>query len=636
MMRLLRDQEVIVRSIIVAAVLSSVAPLLAARQATTQPPVRPQFRAAVEVVEVDVSVLDDRRRPVRGLVAGDFAIAEDGRPQEIVSFAAIDVPPAEPAGNGWVHEIAPDVRTNLAGADRLLVLVLDDAQVRPIPRHTTVVKELARAVVDRLGPNDLAAVVFTRDNRGAQPFTNDRQRLLASIDGFHGEFDADPLSSPYFYMNSLKTLRYVAESLYDASERRKSVIYVSPGVPLEGNDLDAFERRQEAQRIFDDARRANVNVYALDPSGLGGLDREDTPVTAGRKQSLANDFLHALAANTGGRALVNRNDAVGGVSEVFAENASYYLIGYRSTSTEPSSRFRKIDVQVNRANVTVRARSGYVAARPAPPTKSDGPSPGLIKALREAAPRGDVAMQMTAAPFATPGGNTADVVMAIALRQPRAGSEERVTERVDLLIGAYAPDGRQAASERLNARLVVKASSEAFVRYEVLTRLQLRPGRYQLRVASQSALHAKEGSLHYDLTVPDFARGDLSLSGIVLSVEPNVAVAGRERVAAAVPVVATSRREFWPSDRVSAFLRIYKNRKAQDRVLVTTRVRDAKEQTTFEKQDSLSADRFATAKASDYQVVVPTDDLPRGQYLLTIEAAAGKTSVRRDVRFVKR
>src|SRR5262245_37542200 len=139
---------------------------------------RSQFRTGVEVVEVDVSVLDEKRRPVRGLTAADFTILEDGRSQEIVSFSAIDVPEANAAQSGWMRDVAPDVRTNLAGGDRLLVMVLDDAQVRAGPQHVKAVKDMARGVIDRLGPNDLASVVFTRDNSGAQPFTNDRQRLL--------------------------------------------------------------------------------------------------------------------------------------------------------------------------------------------------------------------------------------------------------------------------------------------------------------------------------------------------------------------------------------------------------------------------------------------------------------------------
>ena len=46
---------------------------------TQQPPV---FRSRTDVVELDVSVLDKNRRPVRGLTRDDFAILEDGQPPD--------------------------------------------------------------------------------------------------------------------------------------------------------------------------------------------------------------------------------------------------------------------------------------------------------------------------------------------------------------------------------------------------------------------------------------------------------------------------------------------------------------------------------------------------------------------------
>lgn len=47
---------------------------------------RPVFRSAVDLVHLDVSVLDSRRRPVRGLTPADFTILEDGQPQRMTVF----------------------------------------------------------------------------------------------------------------------------------------------------------------------------------------------------------------------------------------------------------------------------------------------------------------------------------------------------------------------------------------------------------------------------------------------------------------------------------------------------------------------------------------------------------------------
>jgi VWFA-related protein len=617
----------------VVVLIAGAAAVLTASQRGQTPPPRPQFRTAVEVVEVDVSVLDDRRRPVRGLSASDFSVLENGRPQELVSFVAIDVPPSENAATGWLRDVAPDIRSNLASADRLIVLVLDDAQVRSGPQHTRAVKDMARGVINRLGPNDLVAVVFTRDNSGAQPFTNDRQRLLKAIERFHGEYNAD--MSTHFAMASLTTLRYVAESLVDAVQRRKVVLYVSPGVPLDGEDHS--QRRHAVRQIVDESRRANLNVYALDPSGLGGLAGEDPLGDASSVQQRANDLLNVLATETSGRALLNRNDFVGGVNEVFDENASYYLLGYRSNNPPSGSEFRRIDIRVNRPGVTVRARNGYVKVKPKERDRNSGLSEALIKALRDAAPKGDIAMQMTAAPFALPDGKKATVAVAIALRQPRLALGGSQIDIVNLIVGAYEPDGKRAADDRLNARVSIRhTGDDPFVRYEVLTGLQLPPGRYQVRVASESALHAKEGSLHYDLDVPDFSKGDLNVSGVLLNVEPNVAAAGKDRLSAVVPVVPTSRREFWEHDRVTMFARVYRRAKGTDAVTVKLRIRDPRDRTVFEKTDSAVAGLLGSIRALDYGVALPTASLPPGPYLVTLEASTARDTVRRDVRIIRR
>jgi VWFA-related protein len=630
------------RSTVVLLLLACAVAVVSAAQ-HSQPPARPQFRSAVEVVEVDVSVLDDKRRPVRGLTASDFTVVENGRPQELVSFAAIDVAPAETLAPGWLRDIAPDVRSNLAAADRLIVLVLDDAQTRFGPQHTKAIKDMARGVINRLGRNDLACVVFTRDNSDAQPFTNERQRLLTAVDGFHGNFGgtggqtgADRFSVAYWYMSSLKTLRYVAESLSDAAQRRKVVIYLSPGVPIEGSDLDAFSRRQETQRLIEEARRANVTIYGLDPSGLGGLMSEDATGGLGSVQRQANDFLESIAGSTGGRALINRNDFVNGVNEVFDENASYYLLGFRSNDPGGAG-FRRIDVRVNKPGVTVRARNGYVRAKQKASDRNTGLSDALVRAMRDAAPKADIAMQMTAAPFALTNTKGATVAVAVALRQPRLAVGGSHADYVNLIVGAYEPDGKRAASERLNARVAIReGGDDPFLRYELLTGLQLPPGRYQLRVAAESALHAKEGSIHYDLDVPDFTKGDLHVSGVLLSVEPNVAVAGKDRLSAVVPVVPTSRREFWDLDRVTLFARVYRHVKSIDPVTMKVQVRDAHDRSVFERTDSSVANLLGSSRVVDYGIALPIASLTPGPYLVTIEASTNRETARRDVRFVRR
>ena len=69
---------------------------------------------------------------------------------------------------------------------------------------------------------------------------------------------------------------------------------------------------------------------------------------------------------------------------------------------------------------------------------------------------------------------------------------------------------------------------------------------------------------------------------------------------------------------------------------VTARITDSAPGTAFEEALTLSADRFGTERSADYRLDVPLSRLVAGQYLLTIEAAGGKNTVTRDVRFSMR
>src|ERR671913_1679168 len=69
----------------------------ASAQQQVPPAQPPTFRAAVDAVQLDVSVLDKDRRPVRGLTAADFTVLENGKPRPIVAFSAVELAGSGPA-----------------------------------------------------------------------------------------------------------------------------------------------------------------------------------------------------------------------------------------------------------------------------------------------------------------------------------------------------------------------------------------------------------------------------------------------------------------------------------------------------------------------------------------------------------
>ncbi|MGE3345081.1 MAG: hypothetical protein AB7L71_16790, partial [Vicinamibacterales bacterium] len=188
------------------ALVAALAIVVAGQQAT------PQFRASVDLVYVDVSVFDANRRPVRGLNAADFLVREDGDPQDIGTFAAVDFPDSSSFATSWIREVAPDISRNDTLDDRrLFVLVMDDATAQSSLPALRAARAAATEFIDRMGPSDLAAVVFTQDIRKSQDYTGDKARLRRAVQSFNsggrdmGRLPDGPDTDVMAYFGSVET-----------------------------------------------------------------------------------------------------------------------------------------------------------------------------------------------------------------------------------------------------------------------------------------------------------------------------------------------------------------------------------------------------------------------------------------------
>ena len=210
--------------------------------AQTPPPLTqsPVFKSKIEVVQLDVSVLDKHRQPVRGLTQKDFTILEDGKPQPIVGFSTFDMDNAEAPVSGWMRDVAPDVATNQHKETRLFVIVMDDGLIPQDPFAIQSSKKIAASIIDKLGPGDLTAIVFTGDNRKTQDFTSDKNKLRAALDrfnpglaGYRFGLDSGTNEDIWFYQSTIRTLDGIADHLGSVANQRKMIFWISPGVPMD-------------------------------------------------------------------------------------------------------------------------------------------------------------------------------------------------------------------------------------------------------------------------------------------------------------------------------------------------------------------------------------------------------------------
>ena len=380
---------------------------LAARQAA---PPQVTFRSAVELVDVEVSVLDRYRLPVRGLSAADFTILEDGKPRPIAAFASVDLPARVLPAAKWMDSVAPDIHSNEFPREGRLVVILLDRSIEAADYPEA--RRIAEAAVNQLRTGDMAAIAWSLPGV-PQNFTGDRERLLDVIRQPVLNVPGGPSATSGECMCgacSMEAIARIAEGIQDVTWRRKLLLFVGHRLPSGrgaggcGSVIDAARKR--ALRA---AEAGNLTIHVLDPRGVETLapsaSLRGLPSNAGGANVRRIANLLGVTAPTGGRHVAS-NHASDVLPEVFRESDSYYVLGFPPAYTATDGRFRQIAVKVNRRDVTLQARRGfYAAGRPAArlPKLGDGLPPKLVEAIAGLWPRTDVAVTLGVAPVAKPG-----------------------------------------------------------------------------------------------------------------------------------------------------------------------------------------------------------------------------------------
>jgi creatinine amidohydrolase len=152
------------------------------RRAQRRRSLRPRFSRALTS---SGGRIGPRQGPPAGAGAdpGGLHASEDGRRgRSSPSPPSISLNERRHRRASWVRDVPPDVTTNTMRPEGRLVVIMFDWSIRFADQ--VLAKRVATAAVDALGPDDLAAVVFSSGfgNAGTpQNFTSDRARLLASI-----------------------------------------------------------------------------------------------------------------------------------------------------------------------------------------------------------------------------------------------------------------------------------------------------------------------------------------------------------------------------------------------------------------------------------------------------------------------
>jgi hypothetical protein len=546
-----------------------------------------------------------------------------------------------------MREVAPDAQSNvLPEQGRTLVLLFDQSIA---PEEMPAARRIALAAVDAMGPGDLAAVLHVGMAR-PQNFTADRSLLRRAIDQTFvglGADDAEPRGECLCGICKLEAIEHAADVLRASGTRHGELFFIGTAIrfqaPVRFRGPDgvsmpdcAFPLKLARERLFLAVDTAGVVVHSLDPGGLR------TPM-ARRGASLD---LKVLPERTGGRAVMFTNEPEAHVAALLAESASYYVLGVERPPARTNARPQSVDISVKRKNVKVVAQRKYASAALSPVRMTGGdpsdPPATLVRALATVWPAQSIPLVMSAAAVAGPGSSQTVVAVTVGVAEaaPRDGVVPDIApaRSLSVLAGAWDRNGQPIVThtQEVSATAVPLAQRghDPSFEYEVVSRLGLRPGLHEIRVAVEDHASGETGSVYTTVDVPDFSKDRLSLSGLVVSATPAPPLAPADAFSDVLPVVPTAQREFTRASRVAAFVRAYQGGNgAMSDVTMTATLLGVSETPIVHETTTLAASRFGNARSADYMINVPVTDLAPGPYLLTLQATLGDKQVTRHMRF---
>ncbi len=275
----------------------------------------------VKLVNVFVNVIDQNGGIAAGLTREDFALLEDGRPQQIAVF-----------------ERQSKLPLNLILAVDTSVSVRKD-----MTEEADAARRFAHALLR--SQDQMSLMQFATNVRELTPFTNKVSEIDRGLDQLHGDW-----ATALYDAICLASARLGG---LDGKEAGRKVLVVIS----DGDDTASTATYAQA---LEQALRNEVMIYSL----------IDVPIEASAGRDLGGEHaLITLAEQTGGKSFYVSD---GGLDKAFARVSddlrTQYLLAYYPHNQEPGRTFHRIQVTIPRAapqSFIIRHRTGYYSDSPA-------------------------------------------------------------------------------------------------------------------------------------------------------------------------------------------------------------------------------------------------------------------------------
>jgi VWFA-related protein len=577
-------------------------------------PAQITFTSETRLIIVNVSVKDKMGNPIPNLKQEDFEITEDGKKQDIGPFEFEKLsndlltpvadqesgpkqleervaPPPKPAAAAAAKPAAVSASaTDLASSrlkDKRLMAMFFDMTTMPQFDQIRAQENAIKFVKEQMTSSDLVQImVYGNKLNVVEEFTDDREKLLADLKalvigqgselagaaataGAEGD-DSGGFTQDDTEFNIFNTDRQLAAiedavKMLAAYPEKKAMLYFSSGIPKNGID-----NQSQLRATTNAAVRANVAIYSVDSRGLvatspaGDATQQSSRGTgtfSGSSQASqissrqdTQETIATLAADTGGKVMLDNNDLTLGFKAAQTDLSSYYILGYYSKNVAEDGKYRHIKVRLTNVQLAgntkpLEYKEGYYASKVFQKFTAADKEQQLQEALTLGDPLSDLPLALEADYFRVAQNR---YFIPISVKIP--GSEVALaktkgleTTDFDFVGVVKGADGKSlgqlpqwaTTGVRDNIKIELKGKDAGQLEKRSLqydTGLTLPPGKYLIRFLARENQTGKMGTFETPFTVPDLsAEKALRISSVILSSQ-------KDPVAAAVGSVANDKK----------------------------------------------------------------------------------------------
>ncbi len=507
----------------------------------------PVFHAETRLVVVDVVVTDKHGQPVTDLKKEDFAVTEDGKPQQ-VKFFEPHIPETQPKALPKI-DLPPNQYTNfpLQKPSSSVNVVLFDTLNTPVADQMYARWQMIKFIKALPPGKPVALFTLGSSLKMIAGFTTNSDDLVAAAEKVRPAVNnvdeetataqiappepsgpslatsaemTDELTRFAFEETAFRTGDRVQETITAFNQLadvlsgysgRKNVLWLSEAFPIT-LDPDALnDARLGTQRSYTEVMKqsaallssAQISVYPIDVRGVAN----DNALKINSFYSTMDE----IAKQTGGKAFYGTNDLKQAMEQSIVRGSTYYTVAYVPENHNWDKRYRQIKIRIDRPDLKAEYRPGYFAI-PDQTKPADEEHNRMVASMQPGLPETTMLLLRVQVLRSSENKNVVKIDYGVYARDVAFTDSDDQQKHAKLEFVAVAWDKKNGAAGSISQTVELALKPDTYqsaLEHGIPEHLELelKPGAHKLRLGALDYGSGKIGTVDVPLPIPGSAPG---------------------------------------------------------------------------------------------------------------------------------